>query len=119
MRRILALSVMFVSGCSFIFVDTPPSREVATKLGHTDNCTRSRAPAIIDTVIAVSYGLSTANALSAAAAGGPDAAEATAYAVGAALGGALFTAAAYYGYSNARECEELRDFIALQPKEAK
>ncbi len=115
MRSIIAVSLVFVSGCSFLFVESAPPREVATKLGYVE-CTKSKAPAIIDTVIAVGYALSAGSAFGTAAAGGRDASNATAYGVGAALGGALFTAAAYYGYTSARECEEMKNFVALQPR---
>ena len=93
MTKRLALALLLSSGCSLAVMNKPT----------TSNCTRSKAPAIVDTTVAV---VATVTAIAAMVAidGGNQAREGVAG--GALLGGVLFTASAGNGWGWSRQCSE-------------
>jgi hypothetical protein len=95
MKRILILAAL-TSGCSLSVMRKPQTGNVTDT-----SCTRSRLPAIVDTVIVAAAAV-TAGVAMATIDGDSQTREAIAGP--AVLGGVLFTASAGNGYRWAREC---------------
>lgn len=97
------------SGCSFLFVTSPPANVEKLPLSEPVECTTSDAAPLIDAAIAGLQVLRTAYALSASDSdysGAPISREADA-AFGVALTG-VFTVAAAYGFSTTGECSDAK-----------
>ena len=105
MREALLWCLALSSGCSFAVVNETPA--VHEQLGDFD-CTRSRAPAVIDTILAVVDGLGASVFLLAAMGTEPLNEQALLYGMAAASGGvaALFGWSAIHGYQSAGTCDD-------------
>jgi hypothetical protein len=109
-RCLIGLSLWWLCGCSFLFVETAPT--LHADLRHF-NCTSSRAMPVVDTIGASLYGVRTAVATAVSEREferyGISKATAVAISVGVT---ALFTAAAIYGYNATTECADAKRALA-------
>jgi len=111
MRFMVAVAVMWLSGCSFIFVSGPPTNH--EQLPYF-SCSESRAAPVVDTILAALQALNLATAASVSDQqwsdnfnGDPPFSRGAA--VPLYVGTTLFTAAsAYYGYKNTGDCREAK-----------
>jgi hypothetical protein len=103
-------AALLLQGCSFIFVDTPPTVHDASTPPSSIHCTTSAAAPVVDTVVAVFEAVRTGIAL------GADDSDYHSYpisrgadiAIGLGLT-TLFTAAATYGYINTSKCSDVKE----------
>jgi hypothetical protein len=113
---VLCVSLGSLSGCSFLFVHSPPAQHAQL---HYFDCTSSKAAPVIDTVVAGLEAVRTGVAISASEgdyAGYPISRGAD---IGFGLGlTALFTAAAIYGYNATGDCADAKEALERRAEEA-
>lgn len=109
-------AAVLLQGCSFIFVDTPPTMHDGAPPPSEIRCTTSAAAPIVDTVIGAFEAVRTGFALSA------DESDYHSYpisrtadiAIGFGLT-TLFAAAAAYGYINTSKCADMKETASESP----
>jgi len=101
----LGLLGLLSGGCSFAFVDAPPSRH--QELPYFE-CTSGQGWPTTDLVLGLIYGVGTAaslsNSSSSSSAGG----------LTTGVAAALFLASSYSGYGKTKECREAKDELILR-----
>jgi hypothetical protein len=108
------LATLSTTGCSFILSSRPPPYYAVTP---SFECTRTYAPAVVDTVLAATYATLTAgNVWAGASARGAWFVGSEGFSILLGVSAAAYAGSAVWGYSTANECRDaLRRSVGVPP----
>jgi hypothetical protein len=105
---VVAVAAVAVSGCSWLFVSTPPS--VTPPPTVPLSCTESRAAPVLDTIVAVPYAAMAFAGAAVMTDSDDDVDEAigTALLISGAIPALVYGLSAAYGYRHTRRCRDMK-----------